>query len=302
MAGRLRMVSDSPSLRKPDAGLQGIYLILVAGILFSSNNAIGKWLVTDYSPAQIIFFRGLFGLVPVAIFVHRAGGWSVLRCRHPGLQVFRAVSGLASNLAFIQAYRTMPLADAVAIVYASPIIVTALSVPLLSERVGLHRWSAVFVGFIGMLIVAQPGSGVFGLGGLLALVGTFFYALSILATRLLAGRDSTVCTMAYSTGLYALLCGLTLPVVWVPPSWPALGLFAMLGLIAGLAMFLFISAYRFAPASTLAPFDYTAIGWSALFGFVIWGEIPSLTTAAGILTIAASGLYILHRERIRARS
>jgi len=292
--------SHRAPLHESNATLRGIYLLLASEIFFAGYNAIGKWLATGYSPVQIIFFRGLFGLLPVAILVWQAGGRPALRSHSPGWQILRAVCSLTSNIAFILAYRTMPLADAMAIGYASPIVVTALSVPLLSERVGLHRWSAVVVGFAGILIIARPGTGVFGAGGLLAMAGTLFYALSILATRRLAGRDQTVCTMVYSTGLYVLLCGLPLPFLWVTPSWPDLALLAALGMVGGLGMFLFISAFRFAPASTLAPFDYTAIGWAALFGFAVWGEIPGLYTVTGILIIAASGLYIVHRERIRS--
>lgn len=292
--------AQGPSLGSIDSTLRGIYLVLAAVVLFASYNAIAKWLVSDYSPAQIIFFRGLFGLLPLAAFAYGAGGWPALRSQRPALQLVRAILALASNICFILAYRTMPLADAVAIGYAAPIIITALSVPLLAERVGLHRWSAVVVGFFGILVITQPGSGLFGHGALFAIMGTILYALSIIATRRLAGCDSTACTACFSTIFYVAACSLALPLVWVTPDWGDLGFFAALGLVAAFGMVLFVHAYRFAPASTLAPFDYAAIAFAALFGYLVWDEVPGLSTLAGVAIVCASGLYILRRESVTA--
>ena len=147
------------------AASRGIACILIATLPFSIYGALTKRLAATYGPAQIIFFRGVFGFLPIAFLVYQAGGLRSLRSKHPVLQLVRGVCGLASNVCFILAYRQMPLADAFAIAYAAPIFVTVLSIPLLSERVGLHRWSAVAVGFMGVLIVTQPGSGVFGAPG-----------------------------------------------------------------------------------------------------------------------------------------
>lgn len=291
------MATRGASVGYSDARGRGILLVCGSALVFTGYNAVGKWLVATYDPLQIVFFRGLFGLLPLALIAWSSGGgWATLRSRRPGLQVSRGLCGLAANACFILAYRSMPLADAVAIGYAAPIFVTALSVPLLSERVGAHRWSAVAVGFLGVLMIARPGVGVFDWGAALAVLGTLSYALTILATRRLAGSDATACTMLYSTGLYAIVCSLALPAVWVTPSRQDLALFVALGALGGLGMFLFVHGYRFAPAATLAPFDYTAMGWASLFGFAVWGDVPAWLTLAGIAVIVASSLYITHRE------
>lgn len=293
--------SREASVGYVDARTRGIVLVCAAALVFSGYNAVGKWLVATYDPLQIVFFRGFFGMLPIALIVWRMGGLATLRSRRPGLQFVRGVCGMLANACFILAYSTMPLADAISIGYAAPIFVTALSVPLLSERVGVHRWSAVMVGFLGVLLVARPGVGVFDWGALLAITGTLFYAFTILTTRLLAGCDSTACTMVYSTGIYVLLCGIGLPAVWITPDWTDLGLFLALGTLASLGMFMFVHGYRYAPAASLAPFDYTAMGWAAVFGFLVWGDVPAWATFAGIAVIVGSGLYITHRERVRGR-
>lgn len=280
----------------PQSG-RAIALVLVAVVLFSVYNALSKWLAGAYDPLQIVFFRGLFGLVPVLLLVAwEGGGPASLRSRRPGLQVARAGLALGANVCFILSYRAMPLADAVAIGYAAPIFVTMLSVPLLAERVGLRRWSAVVVGFLGVLLIARPGVGVFEPAALFAITGTLLYAGTIITTRQLGGVDPAVATMAHSTGFYAVACALALPFVWVMPSLVDLGLFVALGGVAGIGMFCFIQAYRLAEASTLAPFDYTAMVWATVFGFLIWGEVPTLITVTGIAVIAGSGIFIAQRE------
>lgn len=274
-----------------------ILCMLASMLLFSVFNATAKWLVVEYSPMQILFFRALFGFVPIIlVFACDGNGRESLVSRRIDLQIVRAVVALGSNTCFVLAYRFMPLADAVSIAYASPIFVTLLSMPLLSERVGIHRCSAALIGFFGVLLVAQPGVGIIDPAALLALAGTVLYALTILLTRKLGQIDRTVCTMVYSTTLYLLICGMALPFVWVAPDWPGLGLLVLVGLVSGTAMFLFMHAYRHSEAAIIAPFDYTAIAWAVIFGFVLWGEIPGMITALGILVITLSGLYITNRE------
>jgi drug/metabolite transporter (DMT)-like permease len=280
---------------------RGVALACAAVFFFSLYNAISKALVVDYSPLQILFFRGLFGLIPVAAFValayRRAPRDTRLRSARPDLQLARAVTALSGTGCMILSYRFLPLADAVAISYAAPIFVTLLSVPLLSERVGLRRWLAVTVGFLGVLLVARPGGGTVDPAAGLAVLGALFYALCLIATRRLATVDGPECTMLHSTGFYALAGAAALPFVWTAPDGTALALFLALGLFAGLGMFLIVSAYRHADAAAIAPFDYLSMAWAVLFGLLVWGEVPTPSTVAGILVIAASGLMIVQRER-----
>lgn len=280
----------------------GIAFVAAGVLLFSLHNALGKWLSADFSPWQIMFFRGLFGFLPFAAWVLLSGRRAVLRSRQPWTQLLRALFGFSANLFFIFSYREMPLADAVAIGYAAPIFIVFLSVPLLSERVGIHRASAAFVGFLGILLVVQPGAGVFSAGAVYALAGTLCYALLIVTTRRIGFSDSALCTVVWSSGLYALACAAALPQVWTTPGPVDAGLLVVIGLLGGSGMLMFAQAYRHAQAAVLAPFDYTAMLWAVLFGFLIWGEIPGPAAVAGMAVIAGTGLYLMRHERLRQLS
>ena len=293
-------VVDDAGAHAGSRAMTGIALVVAGVLVFSSYNALGKWLAADYSPWQIMFFRGLFALVPLGIYMLLRHEPGMLRSRQPSLQVVRAALGFGANLFFIFAYREMPLADAVAIGYAAPIFIVVLSVPLLSERVGVRRASVALVGFGGVLLIAQPGAGLFSAGALYALAGTLCYALLVIATRRLGFHDSASCTALYSSGLYALACSVILPEVWITPADAVdLGLLVTTGLLGGTGMLLFVQAYRHAEASILAPFDYTAMLWAIGFGFVIWGELPDAAAIAGMVVIAGSGLFLTAHERLR---
>lgn len=277
----------------------GIVLIAIGVLLFSTYNALGKWLATDFSPWQIMFFRGLFGFLPFAAWALFRGGGRVLRSTQPGMQLLRALLGFGANLLFIYAYREMPLANAVTIGYAAPIFIVVLSVPLLSEHVGIRRASAAVVGFLGILLIAQPGSGLFSTGAVYALGGTLCYSLLIIATRRLGRSDNALCTVVWSSGIYALACAAILPGIWVTPAGMDLGFLVATGLLGGTGMLLFAQAYRHAEAAVLAPFDYTAMLWAVLFGYLIWGDIPEPMAVAGMVIIAGSGLFLMHHERMK---
>lgn len=304
------MAPSEPSTATPrvddgvriDAPARGIACMLAAAFLFAVFNATAKWLSTDYDPFQIVFFRGLFGLLPIALlYLWEQGGTERLLSRRIDLQLARAALSLATIICFILAYRSMPLADALAIGYATPIIVTALSVPLLAERVGIHRGCAVIVGFIGVLLIVQPGTGIFDPAAFFAILGACLYALVIIATRMLGSLDSTLCTMTYSTVIFVLACGLVLPFVWVSPTLFDLGLFVTAGIVSGAGMFLFVRAFFHGQAATIAPFDYTTLLWAILLGVALWSDVPGWLSLAGMAVVIASGLYIMRRESTRAR-
>lgn len=277
----------------------GIAFAVLGVLLFSTYSALNKWLAADYSTWQILFFRGLFGFLPFAAWAVATGATDLLRSRQPRMQVVRAMLGLGANAFFIAAYREMPLASAVAIGYAAPIFVVVLSVPLLSERVGVRRTVAALVGFVGVLLIARPEAGLFSAGALYAIAGTLCYALVIIATRRLGTSDTALCTVVYSCGIYALACTPMLAGVWVTPDAMATALLVATGLFGGLGMLLFAHAYRLAQAAVLAPFDYTAMIWTAAFGFVLWNEVPTPTAVVGMGIIAASGLFLMNHERMR---
>lgn len=290
---------DAFGSRRTTSALTGIVLIVTGVFVFSTYSALGKWLAAVYSPWQIMFFRGLFGFIPFVIYPLVRRRYGMLRSQQPLLQLVRGVLGFGANLFFIFAYREMPLADAVAIGYAAPVFVVVLSVPLLSERVGIRRASAALVGFAGVVLIAQPGAGLFSPGALYALAGTLCYSLLVIATRRLGLSDSALSTALYSNCVYALACSLALPHVWTTPGVGDLGFLVTTGLLGGTGMLLFAQAYRHAEASVLAPFDYTAMLWAIGFGFVIWGELPGAVAVVGMVVIAGSGLFLTAHERLR---
>ena len=281
---------------------RGILCILTAMAFFSVFNVLLKQLSGQFAPSQLVFVRGLVGLLPLAaLLALDGGGTKVLVSSRPKLQALRAFSAFLANVLMVTSYRYMPLADAVAIGYAAPVFVTALSVPLLGERVGRHRWAAVLVGFLGVLLVARPGSGLIDPMAGFAVLGTFCYAICIITTRQLGDSDAALTTMIWSTGLFAVFGALTLPVVGTVPAWADVPWLASLGFVATAGMFFFVRGYQYAEAGAVVPYEYTAMIWAAAFGFLIFGEVPQGTTFLGIAVIALSGLYILHRERLRRR-
>ena len=275
--------------------------IAVSIALFSSMDAVVKWLSADYSIVQLLFFRSFFALVPLAILLRQTGGWSELKTARPGLQVARSVVGLVSMGAFFFAFAAMPLADAVAIAFAGPLFLTLLSIPFLGERVGPRRWAAVIVGFLGVLLIARPGAGIFGLSALFPLVGALGFAVAMILVRHLSTTDSNAAIVFYHALICLLVTGLALPFYWTTPA-PAdwLPLIA-LGVVGGTAQIFMTRAFRLGEATVVAPFKYISIVFAILLGYLFFDDVPDAWTLAGAVVVIASGLYILHRETIRKR-
>ena len=280
----------------------GIASMLVAMVLMTVMNALAKALAETYPLTEVTFFRNLFALLPAVAMVAAAGGRECLRTEHRLGHVWRGVIGLTSMGLLFWSYHLMPLADAVAISYAAPLFVTALSVPLLGERVGPYRWGAVAVGFVGVLIIVQPGGAVLGKGALVALAAAVAYALAMIAMRQLGRTERPVTTVFYFTVIATVLSGLTLPFSWITPTWEGFGLMALMGLAGGGSQYFSTRAYALAPAVVIGPFSYAGLLWATLLGWLVWGDVPSLTVTVGAGIVIASGLLILFREtRLRAK-
>jgi len=279
----------------------GIASILTAVLFFAIMDATAKWLGQDYEPLQIVFLRHLFGLLPVAVFVWRGGGPRALVTRRPGLHALRALLVFFALFTFFSGLRQMPLAEAIAFAFTAPLFVTALSVPVLGEAVGARRWAAVLVGFVGALIMVRPGTAAFRIEALWVLASALCFALAMLLTRRMARSETSVAMLAYST-LGAGLVGLPLvPFVWQAPAGGDIWLFVLIGLVGGTAAYFVIVAYRNAPAALVAPFEYTALVWGAILGWILWREQPAPVVWLGAAVIMLSGLYVTHREALRAR-
>jgi len=283
------------------AALHGIYLKLASLVLFCTMDAMVKALGDTYGSFQLMLFRSAIAMIPVAVLIWHAGGLRSVRPNRPWLQAVRIVVAFGSTLGFFYVFPRMPLVDAYAISFAAPLFMVALSVPLLGEPVGWRRWTAVIVGFVGVLIMLDPWGIEFHAMSLIVLGATFCYALSAVMLRQLSRHDSDIVALFWLSlaTSAASLAGAVPAWVWPTPiDWLWL---VTMGLLGGVAQILSTRAWRLAPAAILAPFDYTSIVLAVLFGYFWFREEPSSMIWYGLPLVIGSGLYILHRERIRAR-
>jgi drug/metabolite transporter (DMT)-like permease len=281
----------------PASNWPGI-LTMIAGVFgLASMDALGKYLGETYPIAQIVFVRALLGL-PFLVLLARLShaGIGQLRTARPYLHAVRALLAAAGVFSFYTALRFMPLAEVTAIAFAAPLIVTALSAPLLGEPVGWRRWAGVLAGFAGVLIVVQPGTAAFQWAGLVALLAAACYALMLMTARKYAASESALSLVVWSTLGTALLTGVVTPFQWVPPATADLPWFLAIGVLGGLTMLLLTRAFQLAPAAVVAPFDYTAMLWAVGYGWLVWRDVPAPTTWLGSAVIVAAGLYVMHRE------
>ncbi len=270
---------------------------------FAATDTLAKLLTENFHPLQIVWVRtlGLFLGVCVLIGIK---GTTILITPKGGLQIVRGVLAVGSASLFIIALKFVPLANAIAVSFVAPFIVTIFGALLLKEPVGLRRWLAVIVGFIGMLIVIRPGLAVFHPAIFLVVFAAVFFAARQLVSRWLSGIDPIVTTIAYTSIVTFLLTSLTLPFVWLTPS-DANTLLIMLALatLSAIGEVLIISALDIAQSVVLAPMHYTLILWGTLYGYFVFNELPDQWTLIGCSIIVLSGLYTIYREhRLSHRS
>lgn len=282
------------------AGLpaRGIALILGAVILFVVMDSLGKHLGAEYPIWQVVWARYAFHMllmVPLLL-----GGRVAVRPVRPGLQLFRSLLLVAVTSLFYTALQYMPLPVASSIAFLAPLLMTALSVPLLGEQVGPRRWAAVVVGFAGVLIVMRPGPDMEP-AMLLPLVMAVCYAVYQLATRVLSRSDGSLTTLFWTAIGGLVVSSAMLPFGnWKAPDAQGWVLLVMLGVIGCVSHMMLIRAYAHAPASMLAPFTYTQLVWAFPAGWIVFGDVPDAWSLVGGTVILGSGLYIWHRERVRA--
>jgi drug/metabolite transporter (DMT)-like permease len=264
------------------------------------NDALAKELVAHYSPLQIIFVRNLLATPMIVILVLSIGGRAALRSRQPWLHVVRGLLLVAGAYTFFRGLEVLPLAEATSLIFAAPIFITALSVPLLGEHVGWRRWAAVIAGFAGVLIIVRPGAAAFQPASLLVVTTAVLYALIMIGARWIDRRESVWTLMLYVVAFPMLFSGLVVAAVWQAPQVAHLPLFLGMAVAGTLGMTLITQAFRLAPAAIVAPFEYTALIWASLLGWLVWGEVPAAWTYAGAAVIIASGIYIVIRETRRS--
>jgi drug/metabolite transporter (DMT)-like permease len=278
---------------------RGILFVLISIFIFGVANALVKLASETYPVTQIVFFRCLFALIPALVLVATSGGMSSLRTHRFGEHFSRAIVQFMAMLCIFTAFRLMPLTDAVAITFASPLFMTVLSIPLLGERVGIHRWGAVLVGFGGIMLMVEPGPGILVSGAIFALANAFLGASVTIALRRMTVTESSAALVFYQIAITAGLSMLLLPFGWITPDWKDLGILAAIGICSGIGQYWWTQAFRNAPASVAAPFSYTSMIWAVLFDFLFWHAVPAVSLLGGAMIVVASGLYILYRETVR---
>lgn len=287
------MIHESDNFDRP---LLGIAMMLAGIASFACMDATIKWLTAGYPVPQVIALRSWFGLPLLILLALREGGLPALRSRRPLVHVGRYLLVLLLSLSFFWALSQMKLVDAVAISFAAPILITALSAPLLKEPVGPRRWLAVAFGFCGVLIMLRPGLGVFQWAALAALGSALVYALLMITTRAFKGSESTASLMLYPQLGMSLTGLLLVNFYWVTPSTIDLLLFALAGFFGSIGVMCLTHAFRLAPVAAVAPFEYSALVWATMLGYLVWGELPDGLTLLGALFVIGSGLYIIYRE------
>lgn len=286
-----------------DHATRGIAFALSAFFFFSLMDGIAKYLGEAFHVVQLIFFRSLFGFLPLIPLIRRDGGRQGLKTRRPFLHLVRGFAVCAALATFFLGIQLLPLAEALTLAFTSPLFMTLLSIPVLRERVGVHRLAAVLVGFCGVLIIVRPGAEAFRPEGLYMIVSGFCFAMASVLTRLLGRTETNAAITFYSTCAQFVPSALLLPFFWIAPTetlqW---GLFVMLGLLGGIGLQLMTNAFRRAPASVIAPFEYTALIWATAIGWIGWREWPGDHVWLGAAVLVATGLYITYREARHGRA
>ena len=277
----------------------------VAYLLFgvaagTTLDLIGKWLLADYSLVQFVFLRSLFSLVFFVIATRFYAGIDTLTTHRWHWHALRSVLSIATTFGFFFGLARMPIVNALTIAFTAPLLVTALSVPFLGERVGWRCWLAVLAGFGGVIIILRPGGGMFTPAAIAVIIAAIGYAGLALTTRKLAATESSLSLAVYCLAGPLLVSALLLPGDYTPPTSSACALFVLAGLCSALAWVGIVGGYRRAPPAQLSPFEYTALLGAGVAGYLIWGEVPDIWVITGGLVIIGSGLFVAYAQRVPA--
>jgi len=274
----------------------GIGLAVVGYFLFSLQDAAVKWLVADRTVWEILFVRSAT-IAMLCLALGRAGiVRQVVVSGNKGPLLWRGAVILAAWLCYYQAARTLQLAELVTIYFAAPLMVTALSILLLKEQVRWQRWAGTSVGFIGVVVACQPGGAVSPAPVLLTLLAALLWAYSNILVRRISAFETTIMQMLFANAAFVLICGATLPWTWTGPSIVEISLMVAIGFAGAAAQYLLLEGFRLAPASLIAPFEYTSLLSAFLLSFLVWGDIPRKAVFVGAALIIASGILVIFAE------
>ena len=278
--------------------LVGIAFMSGAVALFACLDAMAKYLGGHMDPVQVTAIRYVSAFLLALIFSNPFTRPGLLKAKRPGLQIIRGLMMLFTTLFNFFAFRYLQLDEALAIMFSTPFLVAIMAGPILGEWVGWRRWTAIVVGFFGVLVVIRPGFGGMQWAALLSVAAAIFYAGYAIATRLVMRHDSSETTLLYANVVGVVIMLPILPFVWTtPPSAFDLMLLLAVGAFGSAGHFLLIMAHDRAPASVLSPFMYTQLLWAVTFGYLVFNNVPSHWTLAGAAIVVGSGLYLLYREQ-----
>lgn len=274
---------------------------MIAGsFLLTMQDGITKWLIADFHAGEIMIYRGIWMFPMLAGLIYWNGGPKILRLHQPVGVIVRGVVALVTSVLVTLSFINLPLAEALAVVFLSPLLMSAASPFLLNERVGLQRWTAVGVGFLGVLAMVQPDRAGYNLWVLFPLGATVFSTARDIITRRLGARDNATAVMFYTSVVAALAGAATLPFGTHWPTWTQWGLFVVSGTTVTLAHLLIIKAFQLAPGAVVSPLKYLSLVWAALIGYMVWGDVPGVMKLVGAALVAGAGLFmLLHETRSR---
>ena len=275
---------------------------MTAVFLFSSMDTLAKLMLKAYPLPPLIWARYTVHLVFMVVLLAPRLGLQLIRTQRPGAQVLRGLLLVASTALFYLALRHMPLAEAAAISFVAPVLVTALSGPMLGERVPIRGWLAVILGFVGVLVIIRPGGGVLSFAVVFPLATALLFALYQIMTRMLAGHENPLTTLFFTAVVGAVATTLVLPFAWQTPTSLQAAMMVAIGLLGGFGHFLLIRAVEVASPTALAPFVYTQLVWSTLLALLVFHEFPDSGSLIGMLVIVGAGLLAVDWRRIGRRA
>ena len=275
---------------------KGMACMVIGVLLLASADAVTKLLIVDFHAGEIIFYRGVFAFLPLVPLIVWNGGVRSLRLQQPRGVWWRGVIALVTSVFVALSFINLPLAEASALIFTSPIFLTALSPWLLGEKVGWQRWSAVLFGFAGVVVMIEPGSSAFTIWAFVPLIAALCSASRDIVTRRLGIVDSATTVMFY-TSIVALIGGaISMPWSGPAPNAEQWALFVLSGIFVSLAHLLIVMALQLAEGPTVAPLKYVSLVWSAILGYLIWGDVPGTWKVLGAMMVVAAGLFIIYRE------
>jgi drug/metabolite transporter (DMT)-like permease len=286
---------------RPTTTLAGIGFALAALIIYATLNLVVKALSEDFGAVQLVFFRQALALPVIALAFSIGGGMAAFRSQNRRLHALRGILGMLGTTGIFYGLGHLPLADAVSLALTAPIFTTALSVPILGERVGPKRWGVLLIGFLGALVIIRPGAGVFDPASVAVVGGCFLLAVHVLIGRRISREESSATITFYYAFGSSVLAACALPFAWQPVESGDLWPLALLGLLNGIGLLVLTEAFRRAQAAVLAPFDYLHLVIATAFGFFLWNEIPAWHVIGGAAIVIAAGLANLRFEVMAAR-